>query len=84
VLNTEIVQGFPADWRASRAPNITPHPKAGIGSWTDAEIRRATAEGISRDGRKLQPPMPFGYYARLDPADLDAIVACLRTLTPVE
>jgi mono/diheme cytochrome c family protein len=82
VFSVEIVQGFPADWPGARAPNITTHPTAGLGSWSDAEIKRAIASGISRDGRRLQPPMPFAYYARLTPADLDDIVAYLRTLPP--
>lgn len=83
-FNAGLVQGFPASWRGSRAPNITSHRTAGLGRWTDAEIARAIAQGISRDGRKLQPPMPFAYYARLDPRDLAAIIAYLRTLPPRE
>jgi mono/diheme cytochrome c family protein len=83
-FSAEIVQGFPADWRGSRAPNITSNPKAGIGSWTDGEIKRAIAQGVSRDGRKLQPPMPFAYYAKLTPSDVDALVSYLRTVPPSE
>jgi len=82
VFSAQIVQGFPADWPGSRAANITSHPSVGIGRWTDAEIKRAITQGISRDGRRLQPPMPFTYYAKLTPSDLDAIVAYLRTLPP--
>jgi mono/diheme cytochrome c family protein len=82
VFNADIVQGFPQDWPGARAPNITSHPSAGLGSWSDAEIKRAISSGIARDGRRLQPPMPFAYYARLTPADLDDIVAYLRTLPP--
>jgi mono/diheme cytochrome c family protein len=84
VFNDQLVQGFPSGWTGSRAANITSHPTAGIGAWTDAEIKRAIAQGISRDGRKLQPPMGFSYYAKLSPSDLDAIVAYLRTLKPLE
>lgn len=80
----QVVQGFPAEWLGSRASNITSHPTAGLGRWTDAEIKRAITQGISRDGRKLQPPMGFSYYAKLNPTDLDAIVAYLRTLPPLE
>ncbi len=57
---------------------------AGLGGWTDEQIKRAISQGISRDGRKLQPPMPFVYYARVNPSDLDALVAYLRTLPPLE
>src|SRR5690606_26170038 len=44
---------FHGPWGTSVAPNITSDPKAGIGSWTDAQIKRAITEGISADGRKL-------------------------------
>ena len=83
-FDSQLVQGFPVGWTGSRAANITSHPKAGIGSWTDADIKRAITQGISRDGRKLQPPMPFSYYAKLNAPDLDAIVAYLRTLPPLD
>jgi mono/diheme cytochrome c family protein len=84
VFNAALVQGFAATWPGSRAPNITSHRTAGLGGWTDAEIARAIAQGVSRDGRKLQPPMPFPYFARLSPADVNAIVAYLRTVPPRE
>ena len=83
VFTAELVQGFPSDWPGSKSSNITTHPTAGIGSWTDDEIKRAISQGVSRDGRRLRPPMPFAYYAKLAPADLDAIVAYLRTLPPL-
>jgi mono/diheme cytochrome c family protein len=84
VFSPAIVQGFPAGWTSSRAPNITSHRSAGIGSWSDDEIKRAITKGISRDGRKLQPPMGFSYYDRLTAQDLDALVAYLRTVPAVE
>ena len=78
------VHGLPPSWKGSTAPNITSHRTAGIGAWSDAEIKRAITQGISRDGRKLQPPMAFDYYKRMTEADLDAIVAYLRTVPPQE
>jgi mono/diheme cytochrome c family protein len=83
VFNVQLVQGFPSSWTGSRAANITSHRTAGIGAWTDDEIKRAISQGISRDGRKLQPPMGISYYAKLNPSDLSAIVAYLRTLPPL-
>jgi hypothetical protein len=77
-------QGFPADWPGAKAANITSHPVAGIGAWTDAEIKRAITSGISRDGHKLQPPMAVAWYAGMNQPDLDAIVSYLRTLPPLE
>ncbi len=62
--------------------NITPHPEAGIGGWSDGQIIRAITQGISADGRRLFPPMGYGYYARISPADLRDMVAWLRSLPP--
>jgi mono/diheme cytochrome c family protein len=82
IFNPQLVQGFAADWKGSTSPNITSHPTAGLGRWTDAEIKRAITQGVGRDGRRLQPPMPVAFYARMTPSDLDAIVAYLRTVPP--
>jgi len=84
VFNAELVQGLPQDWPGSRAANITSHPSTGLGRWSDDEIKGAITRGISRDGRRLQPPMAFAWYARMTEADLNAIVAYLRTVPPVE
>lgn len=75
---------FPGPWGESRSSNITAHPASGLGNWTDDEIKRAITQGVSRDGRKLKPPMAFAAYARISPQDQDAIVAFLRTLAPLE
>jgi mono/diheme cytochrome c family protein len=68
---------------AAVTPNITPDPETGIGSWTDEEIIRAIREGVRPDGRVLGPPMPFELYRNISDQDARAIVAYLRTVTPV-
>jgi len=68
-----------------RAPNLTPDKETGIGSMTDGEVIRAMREGIGRDGRALFPQMPYVTYAQtLSDEDALAIVAYLRTLTPIK
>ena len=79
-----VIKGYPGNWPGSVSRNITSHPEAGLGRWTDAEIKRAVAKGVARDGHQLQPPMGFSWYSGLKEADLDAIVAWLRTLPPIE
>jgi len=79
-----LVQGVQAGWKGSTARNITAHRTKGIGAWTDAEIKRAITQGVSRDGRKLGPPMAFAWYANLKDDDLNALVAWLRTVPPQE
>jgi len=71
-------------WGLAISANITPHRDTGIGKWTDAQIKRAITQGIRADGSPLNPPMGYAYYARMTPADLDAVVAYLRSLKPVK
>jgi mono/diheme cytochrome c family protein len=73
---------FPGPWGMSVSRNITSDKEKGIGSWTDAEIKRAITQGVARDGAKLKPPMGFPYYARMTDEDLDAVIAWVRTLPP--
>ncbi|MEP6837298.1 MAG: phosphomannomutase [Bradyrhizobium sp.] len=68
-------EGSPEGTPGTVVPNITAHPSAGIGSWSDAEIIRAVTHGVARDGRPLKPPMAYGYYAELKSSDLADIVA---------
>jgi hypothetical protein len=69
-----------------KAANITSHPKAGLGAWTDAEIRRALTDGVSRDGRPLAPIMAgYSYYLRrLTDEDMSALIGWVRSLPPLE
>jgi mono/diheme cytochrome c family protein len=67
------------------ARNITSHPTAGIGAWTDAEIKRALTHGVARDGRAFKLPMARQvYFSKMSDDDLDAIVAWVRTIPPRE
>lgn len=67
----------------SVARNLTPHPRDGLGGWTDAQIKTAITQGLRANGEKLKPPMGYGYYKNVRGADLDAIVAYLRQLKPL-
>ncbi|HEY2212560.1 MAG TPA: c-type cytochrome [Bradyrhizobium sp.] len=70
------------------APNITPDIETGIGSWSDAEIKRALVQGMRPDhgrlaGVPLAAIMPANFYRALLADDLDAIIAYLRTVKPI-
>ena len=78
------VQGYPASWQGSVAPNITSDKEKGIGAWTDAEIKRAITQAVRRDGTPLKRPMAYEFYARMSDTDLNHIVAWLRTVPPRE
>jgi len=79
-----MVKGYPASWQGSVAANITSHPAAGIGAWSDTEIRRAIKDGYKRDGRRIQAPMAWEWYGRISEEDVAALVAWLRTIPPLE
>jgi mono/diheme cytochrome c family protein len=75
---------FPGPWGVSTSRNITASKTKGLGAWSDAEIKRAITQGVSRDGSHLKPPMGYHYYATLTPDDLDAVVAYIRTVPAKE
>ena len=78
-----FVKGLPERWKGTVSRNLTSHPEKGLGAWSDAEIKRAITQGVGRDGRRMQEPMAFAWYAGIRDEDLDAIVAYLRTLPPI-
>jgi mono/diheme cytochrome c family protein len=65
------------------ASNITPDVETGIGAWSDEEIVAAIRAGWTRDGRVESPVMPYYQYAGMADADVNDLVAYLRTLAPV-
>jgi len=75
---------FPGPWGVSKSRNITSHKTAGVGDWTDAEIKTAITQGKRKDGTPLKGPMGYQYYAKMTDADLDAVIAYLRTVPPKE
>jgi mono/diheme cytochrome c family protein len=63
------------------APNLT--PAGPLKDWSDAEIARAIREGVDKDGRPLVI-MPSSAFHALSDADVQALVAYLRSQPPVE
>ena len=62
------------------APNISPDPEAGAGTWTDDQLARAIREGIGHDGRALFPMMPYEDFRQMSDEDVASIVVYLRSL----
>ncbi len=75
---------FKGPWGVSVARNITSSKTKGIGAWSNDEIKRAITQGVSKDGSPLKPPMGYHLYAQMTGADLDAVVAYLRTVPAKE
>ena len=64
--------------------NITNSPTNGLGKWSDEQIKKAINSGVRPDGSHLVPTMGFAWYTHISDADLNAIVAYLRTVKPVD
>ncbi len=64
-------------------PNLTPDKTTGLGNWTTAQIVTALTTGVTPQGRKLAPVMPYEAYAHLTKSDAVAIAAYLKSLPPV-
>lgn len=73
---------FPSGFGTFVAPNISPHPEAGIGGWSSDDFANAMVEGVSPGGRHYYPAFPYTAYALADPQDLADLWAFLATLPP--
>jgi mono/diheme cytochrome c family protein len=61
-------------------PNITPHPQAGIGRWSEQDFVRAMRRGVRPDGAHYYPAFPYPSFTRISDADLRDLWAYLRSL----
>ena len=64
------------------APNISPHPEAGIGSWSLADLATALRQGTSPEGRHYYPAFPYGAYTRMTDRQIADLWAFMQTLPP--
>lgn len=53
--------------------NITPSKTAGIGAYSPAQFARAVRDGVTADGTRLYPAMPYTSYAKMTDADIAAL-----------
>jgi len=63
-------------------PNITPHPDAGVGRWSEADFLRALRAGTRPDGAHYYVAFPFTSFTRIADRDARDLWAYLRSLPP--
>ena len=63
------------------APNITPHPTAGIGAWTLTQFAGALRHGVGPSGH-LYPVFPYEHYALMSDQDIADLFAALQATPP--
>jgi mono/diheme cytochrome c family protein len=87
--NSRFLAGTEDGPENSVVPNITPDPQTGIGNWSDDELVEYLQTGFKPDGDNAQGLMEeviegtSAGYKDLSEADLRAIVAYLRTVSPI-
>lgn len=64
-------------------PNISPDPKDGIGSWSEADFVTAMMKGTSPKGTHFFPAFPYTSYAHAKVEDVRDLFAYLKTLPKV-
>ena len=62
------------------APNLTPDPDTGLGTWRSRHIADAIRFGTRPDGRLLSTVMPWKEYSRLSEREAHAIAVYLTSL----
>lgn len=63
------------------APNITPHPTAGIGNWTLAQFSDAMSDGNGPQGH-LYPVFPYENYTLMSDQEIADLFAALKAVPP--
>jgi mono/diheme cytochrome c family protein len=61
-------------------PNITPHPQAGVGRWSEAHFINAMRHGRRPDGANYFPSFPYPSFTKIADGDLRDLWAYLRSL----
>lgn len=83
---TRLGGGYPlrSPFGTFYVPNLSPHPRDGVGSWTQEQFLRAMRAGVSPDGGHYYPSFPYTSYQRMNAADARDLFGYLKTLPAVE
>ena len=65
-------------------PNISPDPKDGIGSWSEANFVTAMQKGTSPKGTHFFPAFPYTSYTHAKLEDIRDLFAYMKTLPQVK
>jgi mono/diheme cytochrome c family protein len=66
------------------ASNITPDKETGIGSWSEADLKKFMLTGMRPNGVQVAIVMPTAFYKIMTARDLDAVVAYVRSIPAVK
>jgi hypothetical protein len=77
---------FVGPWGISYAANLTSDSATGIGAWTEHQFIQTMRTGKHlgmENGRPVLPPMPWEGVGKLSDDDLKAMLAYLKSTTPI-
>lgn len=86
VLMSPDVTAFVGPWGISYAANLTSDSATGIGAWTEYQFIQTMRTGKHlgmENGRPVLPPMPWENVGKLTDEDLKAMLAYLKSTTPI-
>lgn len=66
------------------APNITPDPDDGIGSWSLLDFSKALTSGVSKEGNHLFPSFPYTFYKNLTDQDVVDLWAAVQSVPAIK
>jgi len=73
------------DGETKVAPNITRSKSAGIGDWSEEDLKVYLLSGRTPSGRQVDTRFcPVEFYQRATPDEIDSVVAYLRSLPVIE
>lgn len=75
-------RALPTPFGTFYTPNISAHPDAGIGAWSETDFLRALRDGVAPDGSRYFPSFPYPSYTRMHEDDARALYAHLMSLPP--
>ncbi len=73
-------RSFASDFGTFIAPNISPDPDHGIGTWSQTDFVNAVMRGVSPTGSHYYPAFPYASYIKADPQDITDLYAYMMTL----
>ncbi|MCA0872128.1 cytochrome c [Seohaeicola saemankumensis] len=73
-------QRFPSPFGTFLAPNISPDPTHGIGTWSAMDLANAMLRGVSPEGAHYYPAFPYTSYVHVTAQDVTDLHAYLATL----
>ena len=81
----DTMTAFSGPWGISYTANLTPDENTGIGIWDEDMFVKTIRNGRHMgEGRPLQPPMPWPWFAKMTDDDLKSVFAYLRTIPPIQ